>query len=113
MFMGDFHIGHEQFAEGHLKKYLRLLKDHPNIMMVGMGDYLEAFINLQEDLNDSFYSIGEDIITLFERQIRILRMIDRFLKRIKKLDIDNTSATTNSGQNGSRQIISLIFNCIS
>jgi len=47
MFMGDLHIGHTEWSEGHFKRYLKLLEEHKNIRVVGMGDYIEA-----EDLSN-------------------------------------------------------------
>jgi len=42
MFKGDIHLGHPDFSYGHLKRYLKLLRDNKHIRIVGMGDYIEA-----------------------------------------------------------------------
>lgn len=42
MFMGDLHIGHNNFSKSHLERYINVLKNNPQIRVVLMGDYFEA-----------------------------------------------------------------------
>ncbi len=41
VFMGDFHVGSSHFSERQFLEYVRYIKEHPNIKVVLMGDYVE------------------------------------------------------------------------
>jgi len=42
MFLGDLHIGHNNFSRNHLERYIAVLKANPHIRIILMGDYFEA-----------------------------------------------------------------------
>jgi len=41
VFMGDFHIGSGYFSERQYLEYVKYIKEHPNVKVVLMGDYVE------------------------------------------------------------------------
>ena len=41
IFMGDFHIGSGHFSERQYLEYVKWIKEHPNVKVVLMGDYVE------------------------------------------------------------------------
>jgi len=41
VFMGDFHVGSGHFSERQYLEYVKWIKEHPNVKVVLMGDYVE------------------------------------------------------------------------
>jgi len=66
IFKGDLHIGHPAFSFGHLRRYLKMLKENPHIRVVGMGDYLEATEFSPNFLNESRLRTREQVSVLIK-----------------------------------------------